>query len=96
MSSKIKKDIPHFKNEAEEREFWEREDSSDHVDWSQAEQVTFSNLKPSTQSISLRLPAELLDAIRVAANRRDVPYQSLMEVWLAEKTREEAEKHHSK
>lgn len=93
MNSKTKKDIPRFKNEAEEREFWEREDSSDRLDWTKAERVTFSNLKPSTRSISLRLPDELLDAVRVAANRRDVPYQSLMKVWIAEKTQEEAERH---
>jgi predicted DNA binding CopG/RHH family protein len=95
MSNKTNKDIPQFSNEAEEREFWEREDSSERVDWTKAERITFSNLKPSTRSISLRLPAELLDAIRVAANRRDVPYQSLMKVWLAEKTREEKQGHHS-
>lgn len=96
MSDKNKKGVPHFKNEAEEREFWEREDSSDRVDWSKAERVTVDDLKPTTRSISLRLPDELLDAIRVAANRRDVPYQSLMKVWLAEKSREEAEKHKPK
>jgi predicted DNA binding CopG/RHH family protein len=95
MSSKTRKAIPQFNSEAEEREFWEREDSSDRLDWTRAERVTFSNLKPSTRSISLRLPDELLEAVRVAANRRDVPYQSLMKVWIAEKTREEADRHRS-
>ena len=80
------KAIPKFKSEAEERRFWEEHDSTEHVDWSGAKAVRFPNLKPSTQSISLRLPASLLDNIKIEANRRDVPYQSLIKVWLAEKT----------
>ncbi len=75
-----------FKTEVEERRFWEEHDSTQYVDWSGAEPVRFPNLKPSTQSISLRLPASLLDNIKIEANRRDVPYQSLIKVWLAEKT----------
>jgi len=71
------KPIPKFKTEAEERRFWEGRDSTQYVDWSQAEPARFPNLKPSTQSISLRLPASLLDNIKIEANRRDVPYQSL-------------------
>ena len=78
--------IPKFRNEAEERRFWETHDSSDHIDWSKAERVRLPNLKPSTTSISLRLPVTLLDRIKVAANKRDVPYQSLIKTWLAEKT----------
>jgi predicted DNA binding CopG/RHH family protein len=78
--------IPKFKTEAEERAFWESHDSTDYVDWSKAERATFSKLKPSTQAISLRLPISLLEQIKVEANRRDVPYQSLIKVWLAEKT----------
>ena len=77
--------VPVFKTEAEERDFWESHDSSDHVDWSKAERIRFSNLKPSTKAISLRLPVDLLERIKMAANRRDVPYQSLIKVWLAEK-----------
>ncbi len=77
--------IPSFANEAEERAFWERHDSTDYVDWSKAERVRFANLKPSTKSISLRLPGSLLDEIKIAANKRDVPYQSLIKVWLAER-----------
>jgi predicted DNA binding CopG/RHH family protein len=77
---------PKFKSEAEERRFWETHDSSSHVDWSKAERVRLPNLKPSTTSISLRLPVTLLDRIKVAANKRDVPYQSLIKTWLAEKT----------
>jgi predicted DNA binding CopG/RHH family protein len=80
------KAIPKFKNEVEERRFWEEHDSTQYVDWSGAVPVRFPNLKPSTQSISLRLPASLLDNIKIEANRRDVPYQSLIKVWLAEKT----------
>ena len=80
------KATPQFRNEAEERRFWEAHDSSGHVDWSKAERVRLPNLKPSTTSISLRLPVTLLDRIKVAANKRDVPYQSLIKTWLAEKT----------
>jgi predicted DNA binding CopG/RHH family protein len=80
------KSIPNFRSEAEERRFWETHDSSDYVDWSKAKRVRFPNLKPSTTSISLRLPVMLLERIKVAANKRDVPYQSLIKTWLAEKT----------
>ena len=77
--------VPVFKTEAEERAFWESHDSSDHVDWSKAKRVRFPNLKPSTKAISLRLPVDLLERIKMAANKRDVPYQSLIKVWLSEK-----------
>jgi predicted DNA binding CopG/RHH family protein len=84
MSRKLKK-LPVFANEAEERAFWESHDSTDYVDWSTAQKVRFPNLKPSTTSISLRLPVSLLEKIKIAANKRDVPYQSLIKIWLAEK-----------
>ena len=84
MRKKLKP-IPHFKTEAEERRFWEMHDSADYVDWSQADRARLPNLKLSTQSISLRLPQSLLERIKIAANKRDVPYQSLIKVWLAEK-----------
>ena len=84
--SKSPKAIPKFKNEAEERRFWETHDSTDYVDWSKAERVRFPNLKPSTTAISIRLPSALLEQIKIAANKRDVPYQSLIKTWLAEKT----------
>ena len=91
------KPIPKFKTEAEERRFWEKLDSTQYVDWSKAKPARFPNLKPSTQSISLRLPTSLLDNIKIEANRRDVPYQSLIKVWLAEKTGELADSEsHSK
>ncbi len=83
--SRKRKSIPPFKSEAEERAFWESHDSTDYVDWSRAERVRFPNLKPSTKAISLRLPVDLLERIKIAANKRDVPYQSLIKVWLAEK-----------
>ena len=76
---------PKFKTEAEERLYWETHDSSAHVDWSKAQRVRLPNLKPTTTSISLRLPVSLLDSIKIAANKRDVPYQSLIKTWLAEK-----------
>ena len=79
------KAIPRFKNEAEERAFWESGDSSAYVDWSKAKRAVLPNLKPTTRTISLRLPQHLLDAIKAAANARDVPYQSLIKVWLQEK-----------
>ena len=84
--SKNLKATPKFKTDAEERLFWEANDSSDHVDWSKAQRVRLPNLKPSTTSISLRLPVSLLESIKIAANKRDVPYQSLIKAWLAEKT----------
>ena len=84
MSSK-RRSAPSCESEAEERRFWEAHDSTESVDWSRAERVRFPNLKPSTTSISLRLPVSLLERIKIAANKRDVPYQSLIKTWLAEK-----------
>ncbi|MFT4826049.1 MAG: putative DNA binding CopG/RHH family protein [Halioglobus sp.] len=85
--SKVKK-MPRFKTEQEERKFWETHDSSDYVDWTKAKPVSLSNLKPSTKTISLRLPEGLLDNIKIEANKRDMPYQSLIKVWLAEDVKE--------
>jgi predicted DNA binding CopG/RHH family protein len=83
MTAKIR--IPRFGSEAQERRFWETHDSTKLVDWSQAKRARLPNLKPSTQSISLRLPIHMLERIKAAANARDVPYQSLIKVWLEEK-----------
>ena len=83
--NKPTKTIPHFASEAEERAFWESQDSTDYLDWSQAHSVVLPNLKPTTKTISLRLPQHLLDSIKAAANARDVPYQSLIKIWLQEK-----------
>lgn len=79
--------LPRFKTEAQERAFWEAKgtDSTEYLDWANARQVVMPNLKPSTKTISLRLPQHLLDSIKAAANARDVPYQSLIKVWLQEK-----------
>jgi predicted DNA binding CopG/RHH family protein len=74
-----------FASEAEERAFWETHDSTEYVDWRRARSVVLPNLKPTTRTISLRLPQHLLDSIKAAANARDVPYQSLIKVWLQEK-----------
>ena len=79
------KPIPKFANEDEERQFWEEHDSSEYQDWGQAQQVVMPRLKPTTKTISLRLPQHMLDSIKAAANARDVPYQSLIKVWLQEK-----------
>jgi predicted DNA binding CopG/RHH family protein len=84
MSNKITS-VPHFKSEAEERAYWESHDSTAHLDWSKAEKVLLPNLKPTSTAISLRLPVRLLERIKLAANKRDVPYQSLIKTWLAEK-----------
>jgi predicted DNA binding CopG/RHH family protein len=77
--------IPVFPNEAQERKYWEAHDSTQHLDWSKARMVIMPNLKPTTKTISLRLPQHMLDSIKLAANARDVPYQSLIKVWLQEK-----------
>ena len=79
------KPAPVFKTEARERKFWETHDSTDYIDWSKAERARLPNLKPSTTAISIRLPLGLLEQIKIAANKRDVPYQSLIKMWLAEK-----------
>ena len=85
--SKLKK-TPEFNTEAEERAFWETHDSSDYVDWTQAKPTSLPNLKPSTRTISLRLPEALLDRIKIEANKRDMPYQSLIKAWLADDVNE--------
>lgn len=82
--TKHPKSRPEFKSESEERAFWESRDSTEYVDWSAARKVSLPNLKPSTKTISLRLPVALLERIKIEANRRDMPYQSLIKAWLAE------------
>lgn len=83
------KPIPKFKNEKEENKFWITHDSTEFVDWSKAKKTLFPNLKPTYKSISLRLPVYMLDEIKLLANKKDVPYQSLMKVFLAAKVKEE-------
>jgi predicted DNA binding CopG/RHH family protein len=87
------KEIPDFKDEEEERAFWATHDSSEYVDWDSAESVIMPQLKPSTKTISLRLPEAMLDELRVIANKRDVPYQSLIKVFLKERIDQELEQH---
>ena len=89
-SKKNLKTLPVFRSEETERNFWTREDSTDYVDWRKAERVVFPNLKPSLRTISLRLPVTMIARLRLLANKRDVPYQSLLKVFLAEKLDEEA------
>lgn len=86
--SKLKK-VPKFKSEKEEFEFWSTHDSTEHVDYSRAKGVLLPNLKPSTKTISLRLPESLIKHLKVLANKRDVPYQSLLKMFLIERVKEE-------
>lgn len=85
----MKKKIPQFENEDEEREFWSRHDSSEYIDWKKAKRVVLSNLKPSVKTISLRLPESMLEELKLIANKRDVPYQSLVKVFLADRIEQE-------
>ncbi len=80
---KLKK-IPNFKNASQEQEFWNKHDSTEYIDWSKASIGIFQNLKPSTESISLRLPKDLLNEIKILANKQDVPYQSFIKVLLTQ------------
>ncbi len=85
----MNKPIPEFENEDEERAFWAEHDSSEYVDWSKARWAVFPNLKPSTRAISLRLPESMLNELRQLANQRDVPYQSLIKIFLRERIDQE-------
>ena len=79
------KKIPKFKSEDEEREFWANSDSTDYINWEKSKRITFPNLKPSTKTISIRLPESMLEEIKSLANKRDVPYQSLIKIILKER-----------
>ena len=83
------KEIPPFKSEKEERNFWEKHDSADYVDWRHGKRVSFPALKPSLKSISIRLPESMIEQLKVLANKKDIPYQSLVKIYLSEKVREE-------
>lgn len=83
------KPLPEFKDEDDEREFWATHDSTEYLDWSQAQRVVLPNLKPSTKTISLRLPESMLNELRLLANKWDVPYQSLIKVFLQERLDQE-------
>lgn len=88
MKKKLK-EIPKFKTEKEEREFWAKTNSTDYIDWSKSRAVNFPKLKPSTKTISIRLPEQLIDGLKILANKRDVPYQSLIKIILNDKLNEE-------
>ena len=83
------KEVPHFKSEDEEREFWSTHDTADYFDLSRAKQALFPNLQPTTRSISIRLNESLLQTLKVLANKKNVPYQSLIKMYLSEKVKEE-------
>ena len=85
----VKKRIPRFKTEAEERDFWRTHDSSNYVSWENATEITLSKLKPSTKTISLRLPESMIEELKLLANKQDIPYQSLLKVFLAERLESE-------
>ena len=84
-----RKTIPKFKSETEEHEFWSKNDSTEYINWQSGRVGIFPKLKPSTETISLRLPKSFLNALRIAANKRDIPYQSLMKVFLVERMQQE-------
>lgn len=90
------KKIPTFTTEAEEQAFWATHDSTEYVDWSKAKRAVFPNLKPSTKTISLRLPQAMLEELKLLANKRDVPYQSLLKIFLSERIESEFQRHDSK
>lgn len=92
MKKQKMKALPKFQNERDENAFWKREDSVKYVDWAQAKRVILPDLKPSTQTISLRLPQSLLMRLKLLANKRDVPYQSLLKMFLAERIERELKK----
>lgn len=89
MTKKRRKPIPRFRDEAEEQEFWATHDTAPYMDWARARGASFPNLRPSTETISLRLPAPLLADLKTLANERDVPYQSLLKIFLAAQVRRE-------
>ena len=88
--TKIKR-VPRFKTEDEERKFWRTHDSSEYLEWDEATEITLAKLKPSTKTISLRLPESMIEELKILANKQDIPYQSLLKVFLAERLDEELE-----
>jgi predicted DNA binding CopG/RHH family protein len=84
-----KKQIPQFRSEEEERRFWSEHDSTEFIDWQAAERRRFPHLKPSLRTISLRLAVSMIEDLKMLANKRDVPYQSLLNVFLAERLEKE-------
>lgn len=89
----MNKKIPKFKSEDEEREFWATHDSSEYIDWKKAKRVVLPELKPSIKTISLRLPESMIEELKLLAHKKDVPYQSLLKIFLSEKINEELKAH---
>jgi len=89
----MKKNPPNFSTEDEERKFWSEAESTEYIDWSQAKKAVLPNLKPSTKKISIRLPEIMIDELKVLANKRDIPYQSLLKIYLSEKINQELHTH---
>jgi predicted DNA binding CopG/RHH family protein len=92
MKKVKKKRIPKFRNEDEERDFWASHDSTEYIDWSEAKNVTMPKLRPTLKTISIRLPEIMIEELKLMANKRDVPYQSLMKIFLAERVEQELHK----
>ena len=92
MKDVKKKRIPKFRDEDEEREFWASHDSTDYMSWSEAKEIIMPNLKPTLKTISIRLPEIMIEELKLLANKRDVPYQSLMKMFLAERVEQELHK----
>lgn len=88
--NQIKNKLPKFKNEDEEREFWTTHDATEYLDSYEPVELVFPNLKPTTRTISIRLPESMINQLKKLANKRDVPYQSLLKILLGEKLREES------
>ena len=88
-SKKVPKPLPAFNSEGEEREFWGHEDSTEYSAWTKTKRVAFPNLKPSVRTISVRLPVTMISRLKLLANQRDVPYQSLLKMFLAERLERE-------
>lgn len=89
----MNKKIPKFKSEDEEREFWAARDSSEYIDWKKAKRVILPEIKPSLKTISLRLPESMIEELKLLAHKKDVPYQSLLKIFLSEKINEEFNAH---
>jgi len=92
MKKVKKKRIPRFRNEDDERDFWAPHDSTEYIDWSEAKNVTMPKLKPTLKTISIRLPEIMIEELKLLSNKRDVPYQSLMKIFLAERVEQELRK----
>jgi len=92
MKKVKKKRIPRFRNEDEERDFWASHDSTEYIDWSEAKDVTMPKLKPTLKTISIRLPEIMIEELKLLSNKRDVPYQSLMKIFLADRVEQELRK----